>query len=666
MCKNGNSVEAGGKAAGSSPCNRGRVADWQLVMPSLCAWLLFAAGAFYVLVPLNSDVLFAAQEHNVLPVGSAFRDECIAVPCGFLQWAGCKLTQYFYHPAIGASLLVGMWMLTAFLLRRAIRLPWRYAFLLLVPLVCLLCSEVNLGYHLYLMPQKGYWFFHTVAMLCVAGYMAFALFTPHPVWRLSFICCGALVGYPLFGVYALVAVLSVILVNCMQCRKRDRYSAKLCFNVGVPVVLVTPYLWYRFIFVTVPMSQAWTYGLPQFYDDGGLTWRVIMPFVVILVFLPVMAVASPLLRQHSEKAVTRKRSLVLVALVLAFVALAVQTVLSSNYWNGNYHRELSATRAADEQRWQDIIDEARSTQQPPTQHLSTLYALALLETGQTDSLWTVYNARRIQPLLREEVPVSIAHTGAAMLYYYYGLPNYATRWAVENSVKYGMTLGTVKMLLRAARLSGDVAAERKYRTMLAETPYHKDYAAAEAPAFTQHLYVCAVDLLELDGAQPEQFIVNYYARLGVMTNEGFMCSEAEMDSITVPSDVQHFLVTAAMLSKNPFLFWGQLGRYVRSNGLLAQSAGDSLTTTTAQPKAQRLPLSFQEAISVVQRVDPEKDSLLITLVDKAVVEKSTRLNEVLQQQQDNNDVSGLGQQLLGEFGKGYQWFYCFGRNTFMQ
>ena len=171
----------------------------------------FAALAWYFLYVRNADTLFFMQDRGWWNSTKLFWDDCTAVPGGVLAWAGAYLTQYFYHPAVGCLMLIALWALTFAVAKRSFRVPAEWSFLLLIPMAALLCSDIQLGYWVYILTDVDYVFHHPLGLLA-------ALLLSLPFWRLLPVgekvqgwmalawipLVAALFYYPL-GIYALLA-----------------------------------------------------------------------------------------------------------------------------------------------------------------------------------------------------------------------------------------------------------------------------------------------------------------------------------------------------------------------------------------------------------------------------------------------------------------------------
>ena len=146
----------------------------------------------------NAEVLYMQQMRSLFNDTSVFFQQYNAIPAGFLQWAGCYFTQLFYYPALGSSVLILMWIAIFFIQKKAFLSPntqhlspntqhlspntqhlspntqhltpntQHLSPLLLIPLICLLVSEIDLGYWIYYHKNHGY---------CLARHSDFSL--PH-------------------------------------------------------------------------------------------------------------------------------------------------------------------------------------------------------------------------------------------------------------------------------------------------------------------------------------------------------------------------------------------------------------------------------------------------------------------------------------------------------
>ncbi|MBR0038259.1 MAG: hypothetical protein IJP70_11570 [Bacteroidales bacterium] len=134
----------------------------------------FVALAWFRLVVQNSEVLIEAQDQSFWQPGSQYYEQMMQEPGGWFSWAGQYLTQYFYIPALGASLLIVLWLAIAALWIWGGRLPWYLCWIGFMPGLLLLWAETSLGYWIYVSKIPDWWFAPTLFVLAVSVAMALA------------------------------------------------------------------------------------------------------------------------------------------------------------------------------------------------------------------------------------------------------------------------------------------------------------------------------------------------------------------------------------------------------------------------------------------------------------------------------------------------------------
>ena len=127
--------------------------------------IVLLAVAGFKLVTRESELLLRAQELNLwLPTG-LFWKTMMQYPGGAASWLATYLTQYFYYPWLGVSILCGMWLIICGLLVWTYRLrgPW-VALTALIPLALMACF-VQTGYWLYYQKLQGHLLVPTIGVL---------------------------------------------------------------------------------------------------------------------------------------------------------------------------------------------------------------------------------------------------------------------------------------------------------------------------------------------------------------------------------------------------------------------------------------------------------------------------------------------------------------------
>lgn len=167
-----------------------------------------------------------------------------------------------------------------------------------------------------------------------------------------------------------------------------------------------------------------------------------------------------------------------IALALCAIVFVVCNPIIKIYtWqlpSKTFFQELKMYRAIDECRWDDVISENEESESPT--NLMVLYKdIALIHSNnqenwfRTNNCGTLYDAP-------DSLQVRISIISSPMIFYQFGEINTAYRWAMENSVEYGMTVKHLKMLIRTAIFNQEFDLAQKYISILKATKFHKDWA----------------------------------------------------------------------------------------------------------------------------------------------------------------------------------------------
>ena len=124
-----------------------------------------------VLLTYERDLLWKVQEMNLFLYTGLFFKEMMVTSAGFLSYLGTYLTQHFYYPWLGVLLLCGSWGLLAWMTKRVFCIPIRWTVLLLIPIALLLMTAISMGYWLYVIKLKGYFWTATIATIVVVALM---------------------------------------------------------------------------------------------------------------------------------------------------------------------------------------------------------------------------------------------------------------------------------------------------------------------------------------------------------------------------------------------------------------------------------------------------------------------------------------------------------------
>lgn len=498
--------------------------------------LLFVIAAYILLPMTNSEYLYALQENSLFMRGHTFMEETVNNHGGWFAYIACYLTQFFYHPWIGSTILIIFWVVIYYLLVSVCRLkPWTNCILLIFP-IQLLYNVLDLGYGLYGIKTVGYPFRGTLVALSIA-----------------ILCCSVLAIY-------------------QRLTRNRRFSHRL--------VLATTYL------------------------------SLIAIAILFLLLLP-----SPAKKTSS-----------------------IRTTL----FDANFRHELVMHRATCERRWDDVLAEAPKTldkdHQRPT-NLMVLYKnIALMNKGELISRMFEYDSRGVLPEKDNKCKTSIARQAAPVLYYYMGLPYYSYRWAIENSVRYYMTIDRLKMLVRCAIMNREFQVAMKYISMLKSTTFHKKWALEqEAMIRDNALMIGSEDFksifplttieneLGTDDADVEAFIYDHYSN--------YISANPAIEELALASSLQTQSVEEFMIH----FYHYTLNHPDAPVPSLLQEAAYMLGPTDLSP-IDISGFSFDEVTKMQFR------------------DFNQEYNALRSQGKSQSDMA---EALRAKYGNTYWWFYCF-------
>jgi len=630
-----------GQAASKAPRWAG---PW--MWSALYVLAIIAAGAYYLIVR-NSDMLFMAQSRQLWYGSDVYWQDCMKLPGGLLAWTGSYLTQFLYHPALGSTMLIALWILLFFLIKRAFRLTGRLSVLAFLPVMCLLASEIDLGYWIYYIKLPGYYFRETLGFIAATLLVWLAGWAGDRgggagKWYAVGMSLLTALCYPLFGAFALLALLVQAVKGACRWRA-DKARSLYAAGSALALLAVTPIAFYQ-CYPELPMYDAWVVSFPLFRAEDLVSMPPMMPFLVAAACYLVYALLPEGLR-IGEKRLTAY------ALNAGLLLLAVLGVEMSDFDDSNYHSETRMYRAVDEQRWDDVLMEAAKAPGDVTRQMVMLRNIALFNKGTAGQQMFHYNNMGEPPVTRDSLHVHLVQTAAPMIYLHHGKTNFALRWCIENSVEYDYCFSNLKLLAVCSLIHGEMGAARKYLDILSNTLYYKDWAEhyqpiTENPSLLkgknlgQH-YPELANIIELrnhmgttldgDNGLCEMYIINYFSN--TMNRDSKYLQEITLDYAIIQKDIQ--------------LFWPHFLLYATLN------------------QDKEMPIHYQEAAYLYGKLEPQTmDTSHMPFDQKRIVERYASFNQVSQSLiQAKMNTRQVGEAMKASFGDTFWWFYFFCRDV---
>ena len=449
------------------------------------ALVVVAVGGLLLL--LESDFLWKAQELNLFLNTRLFLEEQLVVPGGLLTWAGTFFTQFFYHPWAGVLLLAAWWLLLAWLTKRTFRLSGPWLLLTVVPVLLILTTIVDMGYWLYVLKLRGHLFVTTIATTGVTALLwLFRRLIAHRYSSSSFrltvtaayVLLATVAGYPLMGIYGLAATL---LMALWAWRLSDSRALALTVSgVAMASVIAVPLTYYRYVFHQTNIVNIYYAALPLFRIQEDYK-QYYVPYFLLLLFFVLLACLSgrPFHGQNTVRPATVKPSMRTTirgwAAAGSLLVAAIAYTAGEWYRDDNFHRELAMQRCMERHDWEGALQAASAQRDEPTRAIVVMRNIALAHLGRQASQMYHYgngSQRSNAPFDMRMMMVS-----GPLAYYHYGLLNNCNRLCMEMGVEFGWRAEHLKYMARCAILNGELKAARKYLQMLKHTMFFSQWAA---------------------------------------------------------------------------------------------------------------------------------------------------------------------------------------------
>lgn len=620
--------------------------QWGWAFAFILAFVLFAA---YYLITENSDTLFMAQSRSLFYNSEIHFKECMQLPAGLLFFIGGFLTQFFYIPALGAAILIFLWVIIALITKKAFSIRNLLMPLTLVVPFMLLVSVIDLGYWIYYIKFIGYYFVPTLGLLLVVSWAALRL-PKKGLWTVI-----PALTYPLFGIYSLLCMAITGLQGVKGKNGNDEKTHSMqgkwyLMNVAIPFVLavVTPVLWFR-AYSELALENAWISGFPIFEAEMASSWTLSMPFIIAIVWLFILAIPKPSKWTNLVADKLNGYKLSLLCSTLIFVALAFITH-KANFDNYNYHAEMRMYNAAEDYDWDKILQESAKLPGDATREMVILKNIALFNKGTVGNQFFHYNNMGEKPYVRDSLKVHMVQTAAPLLYMFHGKVNFSTRWCIENSVEYGYSYNNLRILAICALVSEEYKLARKYLDILSNTLFQKEWAEHYMPATSktymlnqhniQKYYPELANIIDLqrhmgsvldgDNGIPEMYLINYFSRSMNKDSKYF----------------QEMTLVYALVQKDIQLFWPRFVQYAYLNS------------------DKTMPIHYQEAAYLYGKLEPQSmDISRMPFDQQQIVARYERFNQTAQSLLSTGlDTKQVGENMKAVYGDTFWWFYFFCRD----
>ena len=525
-------------------------------------WLAALAVTAGLLLSYEYHVLWKIQEQSLFLDTPLFFRQQMVVPGGLLTYMGCFLTQLLYYPVLGVVVLCLMWGLLMWMMQRTFKVSQRWAPLLIVPVAMLLAANVQMGYWIYPIKLKGWYFDATVGvMVIVALLWLFRILSAHRIWRRGLLVMTTIVGYPLFGTYALAATVLMALW-CWRLDK-DRWQALADSLLGLLTVAAIPLMYYQYVYYQTNMVNLWWTALPIF-KIIETNQEYYVPYALLGACLLILTIGKwdrepikPIKSTKTKKSPKPQKPKLSWQTVIV-VGVLVATVYGVwEMWmkDENFHREAAMMHYAEETRWEEVLEEAAQQQDIPTRSIVMMRNLALSRLGRQGSEMYQYVNGSKKPASPFAPPSSMIV--GDMIYYNYGLMNDCHHMCIEAGVEFGWRVQHLKYLARCGLMAGETNVMYKYTEMLKHTLFHSQWA--------EHLETLLQPELRKKDKEtgPVTHMMHYPDAVGA--DNGYAERYLMNHLAVMDSDDPYFqeqCLLATLWTKDSNLFWPRFAKYL--------------------------------------------------------------------------------------------------------
>lgn len=539
----------------------------------LIVGLAFIAITWILMNIFEREYLFRLQELSLWLPTEVYFDERMMVPGGLLTYIANFLTQFFYYPILGSLIYVGLLLLVQYLTIKVFNIPKRWALLTILPSALILSCSMEAGYWIFQIKTQGYFYSMLVGFLFTLS--ALRIFQiAKSWWRYLIVTIIAIAGYPFFGFYALLTLLSIIAFSLCSKRERNFGIVALCIAIGI----ATPIFYYG-IYEQTRFSRIFTAGMPAF-EFTMRDLRTWIPYILLYLF----PVIIPFVRFNQTSSYEQAKRKFILTQAIGTVAIIFIVQL---FWfrDPNFRAEIKMNHAMERLEWRKVLDIAKKQEQTPTRLMVLNRNLALLKLGTAGNEMFHYLDGGEAPASPFEI--RLMQVGGKMLYFHYARMNFCYRWCLEDAVEYGWKIDYIKYMVKTSIVSGEYALAQKYIDTMKKTLFYKDWARKYEKMIQNPELIAKdrelasilplyqfEDQLDGDNTLVEIYLLNYFAHTYNELNTPMFDEAALMCALTL-KDIQ--------------TFWNCFFRYANSH------------------KTERMPTHYQEAALLYGNLEKNVD-----------------------------------------------------------
>lgn len=434
--------------------------------PGLIVNTVFVVFAYWLLVVKNGYMLRWYDEMSLFEPTRIFFRQFANYPGGLLRYAGTWLTQLLFYPWLGATALIALWLLMAWIIRKGFRLSESAAPLALLIPAAMLVSVLQLDEAWLSMKSAGYIFSNTLGYIFAAFVMLiFKRAYTRPLLATIVAAISALC-YPFAGFYALLgAALCALLEICTAIKEKRLLHFAIAGGI-ICIIFIVPQIYYTYFHGnTADNDYLYLKGLPELMIEAfdRYLW---LPFIFATAILLIIAILNEIGWLKEGR-------------FLKWVSIVA--VCSGLVWSVKASTKSEQLRATvlmlqryDRGDWQGVTSIMSRIKEPPNYSMRIINNVALANQGYQGENMSQYSPSGGDG--RHSEKFTMTAFIKVPVYYNIGRLNQSMQWAMEHTVQYGKRVFFLKYMVKSALLKGETKLAKRYNDILKSTMFHRKWA----------------------------------------------------------------------------------------------------------------------------------------------------------------------------------------------
>lgn len=427
---------------------------------------VFVLAAYWLLVVKNGYMLRWYDEMSLFEPTRIFFRQFANYPGGLLRYAGTWLTQLLYYPWLGATALIALWLLLAWIIRKGLSLSESAAPLALLIPTAMLVSVVQLDEAWLSMKSAGYIFSNTLGYIFVAFVMLiFKRAYARPLLATIVAAISALC-YPFAGFYALLGTTLCAILDICNAIKEKRFLLFATAGVAICIILMVPQIYYTYFHGnTADNDYLYLKGLPELLMEA-FDLYLWLPFILATAILLIIAVLNEI------GWLNKIRFLKWVSIVA--VCLGVVWSVKASTKSEQLRATVLMLQRYDRGDWQGVNSIMSRIKEPPNYSMRIINNVALANQGYQGENMSKYSPAAGDG--RHSEKFTMTAFIKVPVFYNIGRLNQSMQWAMEHTVQYGKRVFFLKYMVKSALLKGETKLAKRYNDILKSTMFHRQWA----------------------------------------------------------------------------------------------------------------------------------------------------------------------------------------------